>query len=121
MGGWCGPRVCYTRSMGARGAGWTVLVWVALLATGLGCSRSGSAPEIQRIGVPPDMVGLFEGRKPPDAPPIRVVGLRPYERARDLEVLLFSSGSPVFTGVLVPGRWLPVLGPWARRLDGSWL
>lgn len=76
---------------------------------------------VQRIGVPPDMVGLFEGQRPPDAPAIRVVGLRPYERARDLEVLLFSSGSPVFTGVLVPGRWLPVLGPWARRLDTAWL
>lgn len=40
------------------------------------------------------------------------VALRPYARARDLEVLLFSSRSTAFQGVVVPGRYLPTLRPW---------
>ena len=38
--------------------------------------------------------------------------MHPYGRARDLEVLLFSSGSAAFQGVVVPGRYIPLLRPW---------
>jgi len=43
--------------------------------------------------------------------------MHPYARARDLEVLLFSSGSLAFQGVVIPGRSLPSLHPWLTVLS----
>lgn len=87
----------------------------------LACSSTPSVRAPQRIGIPPELQGLFAQWQ--DSGPARpiYVALRPYERARDLEVLLFSTGSPVFSGIVLPGRWVPVIEPWSRPIDRSWL
>lgn len=43
--------------------------------------------------------------------------MHPYARARDLEVLLFASGSLAFQGVVIPGRYLPLLHPWLTPIS----
>ncbi len=50
----------------------------------------------------------------------RCVPIRPYKRARDLEVLLLSSASPTFTGMVVPGDSLATLKPWISSLPKAW-
>ena len=85
-----------------------------LLTAVLACSRSGPVRTAQRVGVPPEMLHVLEGGPDTGAGPIQYVALRPYDRARDLEVLLFASGSPVFSAIVMPGRWVPLLSAWVQ-------
>jgi hypothetical protein len=94
---------------------------LALLLLFSACSSAPVERGPQRIGVPPDLQKLFAQWNAPGRNPTMYVALRPYERARDLEVLLFSTGSPVFSGILLPGRWVPVIQPWSRPIDARWL
>ena len=90
------------------------LALAAAVALSLSCTRSGPARNARRVGVPPDMLRVLEDGPDAGIGPVQFVSLRPYDRARDLEVLLFASGSPVFSGIVLPGRWVPLLSPWAE-------
>jgi hypothetical protein len=83
-----------------------------LALSGLSCSHEQEAAGRNRIAVPPNLLGIFESYAPAGRAGMSFVALRPYTRARDLEVLLFSSRSTAFQGVVVPGRYLPTLRPW---------
>jgi|WetSurMetagenome_2_1015567.scaffolds.fasta_scaffold50826_2 hypothetical protein len=85
---------------------------IALALWSLGCATETEPAGRSRIAVPPSMLGIFESYAPAGKVGLTFVGLRPYSRARDLEVLLFSSRSTAFQGVVVPGRYLPTLAPW---------
>ena len=84
----------------------------------LACGSPKEAPASRRIGAPPDLVGMLrEAAGAPEA--IQFTALEPYERARDLEVLIFSTRSPAFWGVILPGRWLQLQAPWVQRFPAA--
>jgi hypothetical protein len=101
--------------------GTRALAATAALVVSLSCSRSGPADAPYRVGAPPDLVRALEGAPDAGMGRIQWVALRPYERARDLEVLLFASGSPAFAGIVLPGRWVPLLGPWVQPFSAEGL
>ena len=70
-----------------------------------------------RVAVPPVLAPALGSFCEPGQRPTDFVEMHPYGRARDLEVLLFSSGSLAFQGVVVPGRSLPSLHPWLTALS----
>jgi hypothetical protein len=90
------------------------LAVMAAVVLSLSCSRSAPVRNARRVGVPPDMLRVLEDGPDAGMGPIQFVALRPYDRARDLEVLLFASGSPVFSGIVLPGRWVPLVSAWAE-------
>ena len=90
------------------------LAVMAAVALSLSCSRSGPVRSARRVGVPPDMLRVLEEGPDTGMGSIQFVALRPYDRARDLEVLIFASGSPVFSGIVLPGRWVPLVSAWAE-------
>ena len=94
--------------------GLATLAACAVLIGMQACSRGELPPQVPRLGVPPHLLSVFEGGAAAGLPATRFVGLRPYERARDLEVLLFASRSPVFQGIVLPGRWAPLLRAWSE-------
>ena len=80
----------------------------------MGCSAQRGEPASRRIGAPPALLPVL--RTLPRGPEaVQFAGLEPYERARDLEVLIFSTRSPAFWGVVLPGRWLQLQSPWVER------
>jgi hypothetical protein len=85
-------------------------LFVAL--SSLGCATEQEAVGRTRVAVPPSLLGIFQSYSPAARAGMSFAALRPYSRARDLEVLLFSSRSTAFQGVVVPGRYLPTLRPW---------
>jgi hypothetical protein len=85
---------------------------VLLALSGVSCAPEQEVLERSRVAVPPALLGVFQSYAPAGRAGLSFVALRPYSRARDLEVLLFSSRSTAFQGVVVPGRYLPTLKPW---------
>ena len=92
-----------------------------LLLAASACSPPREAQGPQRIGVPPELEKVLAFGPHAGLGPATFVTLRPYDRARDLEVLLFASRSPAFAGMVVPGRWVGMLAPWTRPLPAEWL
>jgi len=92
-----------------------------LLLAASACSPPPEAQGPQRIGVPPELEKVLTFGPHAGLAPATFVTLRPYDRARDLEVLLFASRSPAFAGMVVPGRWVGLLAPWTRPLPAEWL
>lgn len=85
----------------------------ALLLGALACGGTGP-PEREegRVAVPPALAeGLGRAFREAGVP-LRAVPLRPYERARDLEVLLLSSGSTAYDAYVIRATSLPLLQPW---------
>ncbi len=93
---------------------------LALIGT-TGCAPANDGRPAQRIAAPPPLVALFSKNLPPSMGEAAFVPLRPYDRARDLEVLLLSSGSTAFTGMLIPGRSAYLMRRWVRPLPVTWL
>jgi hypothetical protein len=93
-----------------------------LLLAASACSPPPEAQGPQRIGVPPELEKVLTFGPHAGLAPATFVTLRPYDRARDLEVLLFASRSPAFAGMVVPGRWATA-GRSRRtgRCAGRWL
>ena len=67
-----------------------------------------------RLGVPPQLESLFAGAKWPSASPFSAVPLRPYDRAHDLEILLLSTKSNAYDGIVVQARFVPLFSQWTR-------
>ncbi len=87
-----------------------ILLGLLLLAN---CEGAQQPPAGGRIAIPPALESVFDGYAPPRPLPFQFAPLLPYSRARDLEVLLFSSGSTAFQGVLMPARYIPLVAAWA--------
>ncbi len=98
------------------------LLVLGLVLIGLaGCAPANDGRPPQRIAAPPPLVALFSKNLPPSMGETAFVPLRPYDRARDLEVLLLSSGSTAFTGMMIPGRSVYLMKRWVRPLPVAWL
>jgi hypothetical protein len=94
-----------------------ILLLAAMAAALLmGCDARRRETSSRRIAAPPALLPVL-GSASPRPEPVQFVGLEPYERARDLEVLIFSTRSPAFWGVVLPGRWLQLQSPWVQRFD----
>lgn len=96
---------------------------LALLVLLAACQCAPSKQDLApyRIGVPPDIQPILAGAPRGNMGPADMVSLRPYDRARDLEILLFSSGSRAFDGIVLPGRSVPILRPWIDAFPAEWL
>lgn len=101
-----------------RKRSWFAFLWLAALACG-GAGRG--VAEEGRVAVPPDLAPRFQSVFRDAGLPLRAVPLRPSERARDLEVLLLSSGSTAYDAYAVRATSLPLLRPWLAEIpaDGS--
>ncbi len=91
----------------------TLLSALALVS----CGKTQEPPAGGRIAIPPALESVFDGYSPVRPLPFQFAPLLPYSRARDLEVLLFSSGSTAFQGVLMPARYIPLVAAWAAPFD----
>ncbi len=103
---------------------WTLLLACPLIAIPLmllssGCGPQGAPSRGCRVAVPPSLLNLFEESDLDGRQSMSFAALRPYRRARDLEVLLFSSRSTAFDAVVLPGRYLPGLRPWLGTFPGG--
>ncbi len=94
---------------------------VLLLGVVAGCSQSRDQRSRQRIAAPPDLVQVLSGHLPGTLGSTVFVPLRPYDRARDLEVLLLSSGSTAFSGMVLPGRSVFLMRKWISPMPMDWL
>ncbi len=92
-----------------------------LLGVVAGCSRSREGQPRQRIAAPPNQVKVLSGHLPEPMGTTAFVPLRPYDRARDLEVLLLSSGSTAFSGMVIPGRSVALMRQWIAPVPMDWL
>lgn len=104
----------------AKPIGW-LLVLVAIISGLAGCAPANDGRPPRRIAAPPVLVPVFSKDLPPSMGEATFVPLRPYDRARDLEVLLLSSGSTAFTGMIIPGRSVQLMRRWVRPLPATWL
>jgi ABC-type glycerol-3-phosphate transport system substrate-binding protein len=73
-----------------------------------------------RIGIPARDMRLFKGRDISPIAGFNMIVLKPEEKARNLEVLLFSTHSGAFDCVVVPASTAPILGKWADPFPASW-
>lgn len=73
-----------------------------------------------RIGIPVEALSLFDIQKDPFLDNFRMITLKPEERVKNLEVLLFSTKSSAFDGIVVPSRTAPVLKEWASCFPTEW-
>ena len=99
----------------ARSGTWTCLVATCLALSAADCRAPAISSTPARVAVPPVLLESLKNYEMSGDSRLEFVSLRPYSRARDLEVLLFSSRSTAFQGVVVPGRFLPLLTPWLTR------
>jgi hypothetical protein len=76
--------------------------------------------QIVRLGVPVEALSLFDVQKDPFLENFRIITLKPEERVKNLEVLLFSTKSSAFDGIVVPARTAPVLKEWASFFPSEW-
>ncbi|MEJ2368370.1 MAG: extracellular solute-binding protein [Acidobacteriota bacterium] len=79
-----------------------------------GCSAPQRPTPVLRIGVPPILEPVFADAPESAGINFSVVPLRPYSRAHDLEVLLFSTRSQAFDGIVVQARFIPLFSKWAQ-------
>lgn len=101
----------YNGPMGCRPG--TIFIGTMALLLLTACAHGDSSRRAPlRVAVPPVLAPALAPLSEPGQAPLQFVEMHPYARARDLEVLLFSSGSQAFQGVVVPGRSLPSLRPW---------
>ncbi len=84
------------------------------LVAALACGPARGAPSPPRLGVPPALETTFNTAPWPQGARWGVVGLRPYARAHDLEVLLFSTRSRAFDGLVVQARFIPLFARWSE-------
>jgi len=82
-------------------------------------TRVGKRDEF-RIGIPSGHMALFRGRELSPLADFNMIVLRPEERARNLEVLIFSTHSGAFDCVVVPAQTAPILEKWADPFPASW-
>lgn len=75
---------------------------------------------IIRLGVPTESLVLFDVQKDPFLENYRLITLKPEERVKNLEVLLFSTKSSAFDGIVVPAKTAPVLKKWAVCFPQEW-
>lgn len=100
-----------------RRAGGSFIIIVILALTACGTKdewRPGA-----RLGVPPQLETLFAAASWPGPPPFSAVPLRPYERAHDLEILLLSTHSTAFDGIVVQARFVPLFSQWTKPFPRS--
>ena len=94
------------------------------LALALALAMAGCGPPVPpaqpvRVAAPPLLAATFSSFPGGGSPPLEFIPLQPYSRARDLEVLLFSSGSQAFQGVILPARYIPFVATWLDPFDGA--
>lgn len=82
-------------------------------------SRAGKKDEF-RIGIPSGHMSLFRGREISPLADFNMIVLKPEERARNLEVLIFSTRSSAFDCVIVPAPTAPILEKWADPFPMDW-
>jgi hypothetical protein len=81
--------------------------------------RPGKKEEF-RIGIPSSHMSIFKGKELSPAADFNMIVLKPEERARNLEVLIFSTRSSAFDCVVVPAPTAPILEKWADPFPISW-
>jgi len=86
-----------------------VALWVVALACAVGGPGGG---EEGRVAAPLALAPHLDRAFREMGLPLRAVPLRPQERARELEVLLLSSGSTAYDAYVVRATSLPLLEPW---------
>jgi len=96
--------------MRRAGGSFAIIVILAMMACG---TRDEWRPA-PRLGVPPQLESLFVSAKWPSSVPVSAVSLRPYDRAHDLEVLLLSTHSTAFDGIVVQARFAPLFSQWTK-------
>ncbi len=95
-----------------RRARWAI---AAVAMSGLlACGMKDEWRPAPRLGVPPQLESLFASATWPSSAPVSAVPLRPYERAHDLEVLLLSTHSAAFDGIVVQARFAPLFSQWTK-------
>ncbi len=95
-----------------RRARWAfVFLSIVLLAA---CGAKEEWRPATRLGVPPQLESLFAGAKWPSAYSFSAVPLRPYDRAHDLEILLLSTKSNAYDGIVVQARFVPLFSQWTK-------
>lgn len=82
-----------------------------------GCGTPVQPAEPVRVAAPPLLAASFSYFPGNGRPPLEFIPLQPYSQARDLEVLLFSSGSQAFQGVVLPARYIPLVATWLDPFD----
>ncbi|MEW5764679.1 MAG: hypothetical protein ACOYXN_01370 [Acidobacteriota bacterium] len=98
---------------GRRGA-WALTT--ALLAASCGPRQAGP-PQIPRVATPAGLTRTLEAASAHGRLGWTFAPLTPSARARDLEVLLFSSGSTAYDGYVLRASSLSVLRPWLRPVE----
>ncbi|MCX7829516.1 MAG: hypothetical protein N2445_00440, partial [Acidobacteria bacterium] len=92
-----------------------------LLLSLLCCTHNKTVKTRQtRLGVPFEALTLFDIQKDPSLEKFRIITLKPEERVKNLEVLLFSTKSSAFDGIVVSARTAPVLKKWASYFPNDW-
>jgi ABC-type glycerol-3-phosphate transport system substrate-binding protein len=95
-----------------------ISVFVVILAM-MACGTKDEWRPAARLGVPPQLETLFAAASWPGSPPFSAVPLRPYERAHDLEILLLSTHSTAFDGIVVQARFAPLFSQWTKPFPKS--
>lgn len=75
---------------------------------------------VVRLGVPVEALPLFNVQNDNFLEKFRIITLKPEERVKNLEILLFSTKSSAFDGIVVPARTAPVLKEWASPFPSEW-
>lgn len=95
-----------------------LLVSVLILSS---CSQGPAGKKDEfRIGIPSGHMSLFRGRELSPLADFNMIVLKPEERARNLEVLIFSTRSSAFDCVIVPAPTAPILEKWADPFPMEW-
>lgn len=76
--------------------------------------------QIIRLGIPAESLTLFDVQKDPFLENYRIITLKPDERVKNLEVLLFSTKSSAFDSIVVPAKTAQVLKKWAVCFPLEW-
>lgn len=76
--------------------------------------------EVVRLGVSVEALSLFNVQNDNFLEKFRIITLKPEERVKNLEVLLFSTKSSAFDGIVVPAITAPILKDWASPFPAEW-
>jgi hypothetical protein len=93
-----------------------VALWLGAVACAVGGPEEG---EEGRVAAPLALASGLERAFREAGLPLRAVPLRPQERAKDLEVLLLSSGSTAYDAYVVRATSLPLLEPWLAPVPAA--
>jgi hypothetical protein len=95
----------------------SVLIILALFS----CSPENEGKKDEfRVGIPPNQLHLFRDRDISPLADFNMIVLKPEERVRNLEVLIFSTHSSAFDCVVVPALTAPILEKWSEPFPLSW-